>query len=208
MIKKIYLLPLFLLVLSFVACNETEEYDKYANWQERNEAFIDSLQTVYNSSQRGNLERIQDPRDKSSYIFFKRMENSNSDVPFPLYTSEVTVFYRGMYINEDVFSNAEAPNYFVTKLYADGEIDLFDQNFKGDDPSVDFDSPSTGLVKDFISGWIEVLQIMRPGDRFEVYIPYTSAYGENGQTDVYGSITVKGYSTLVFDVRLERIDEY
>ena len=41
--KKIYLLPILLLALVFVSCEETKEVSIYDNWQERNEAFIDSL---------------------------------------------------------------------------------------------------------------------------------------------------------------------
>lgn len=205
MIKKLYLLPLLLLVLSFVACNETEEYNKYANWKERNDAFIDSLQRVYDSSNRGKLERIQDSKNKKSYIYFKRMESNpdNSHLECPFYTSKVTTFYRGMYINEDVFSMAEAPDYFVTKLYDDADVDIFDQNFKGADPS-SFDTPTSFSVNEVINGWTEVLQKMKPGDRVELYVPYASAYGENSSS----SKGIMDYSALVFDVQLLKVDEY
>ena len=213
MIKKIYLLPLFLLTLSFIACNETEEPGKYDNWRERNEAFIDSLQLVYDSPNKGNLERVQDPRDKKSYIFFKRMENGDKydengdEIKLPLFTSKVTMFYRGMYINEAIFSAAKAPEYFVTKLYAENGIDVFTEIFKGSDPSLEFDSPATFKVNETISGWIEILQLMRPGDRFEVYIPYQCAYGESGK-NARGEQVTMGYTTLIYDMRMERIDEY
>ncbi|MDR3119481.1 MAG: FKBP-type peptidyl-prolyl cis-trans isomerase [Mediterranea sp.] len=97
---------------------------------------------------------------------------------------------------------AEAPEYLVTKLYAENGIDIFDKNFSGDDPG-DFDSPSTFGVSQVITGWTEILQLMRPGDRFEVYVPYESGYG----TTVSSSGTL-AYSTLIFDMKMERIVEY
>ena len=41
--KKIYLLPLLLLALIFVSCEETKEAGKYDNWKARGEMFIDSI---------------------------------------------------------------------------------------------------------------------------------------------------------------------
>ena len=49
MSKKIYLFSLVLLALAFVSCSETEEEGKFANWRARNEAFLDSLQQVYDA---------------------------------------------------------------------------------------------------------------------------------------------------------------
>ena len=40
--KKIYLLPLLLLALIFVFCEETKEATKFDNWRARNEGYIDS----------------------------------------------------------------------------------------------------------------------------------------------------------------------
>lgn len=50
MSKKIYLFSLVLLALTFTACSETEEATNFDNWRARNEAFIDSLQTVYDTA--------------------------------------------------------------------------------------------------------------------------------------------------------------
>ena len=47
--KKIYLLPLLLLALIFVSCEETKEATKFDNWRARNEGYIDSLKTVFDT---------------------------------------------------------------------------------------------------------------------------------------------------------------
>lgn len=213
MSKKIYLLPLLFLAFSFLACNETEEPGLYDNWRERNEAFIDSLQQVYDLKQDPSLERVIDSRIKNVSIFYKRIKSGPTETETgetirpPYYNSKVRVFYRGMYINENVFAKATAPDYYYTKLYNEVGIYVFDQCFKGDDPA-DTDSPVNFNVHQVVRGWTELLQIMVPGDRFEMYVPYQSGYGESGRIDDFGRVQIMGYSTLVFDLEMVKIVEY
>jgi FKBP-type peptidyl-prolyl cis-trans isomerase FklB len=65
-----------------------------------------------------------------------------------------------------------------------------------------FDAPSTFTVTygSVITGWWEVLQRMGVGERWEVYIPWDLAYGSSG------SSSILGYSTLIFDMQLLRIN--
>ena len=62
------------------------------------------------------------------------------------------------------------------------------------------DVPSQFLVNGVITGWTTALQYMHPGDVWRIYIPYSLAYGESGNSS--GSVTIPGYSTLIFDVEL------
>ncbi|KAA6330816.1 FKBP-type 22 kDa peptidyl-prolyl cis-trans isomerase [termite gut metagenome] len=193
--KKIYL-PVLLLSLfacMYVSCEATEETGKYDNWQARNEAFIDSLQQVYDAKTDPELLSVVDNRDKSQKIFYKKRISAGEEALSPYFTSKVTVFYRGMLINEEVFGKAPVPRYYTT-LYND--LDVFDKNFTEDSPSV-FDNPASFTVSSVISGWMEVLPWMKIGERWEIYIPWKSAYGSNG------SGSIPGYSTLIFDILLE-----
>jgi len=64
-----------------------------------------------------------------------------------------------------------------------------------------FDGTSVGLPATFnlsgiIQGWIEVLQLMREGDHWEVFIPAHIAYGSRGRGNIPPN------QTLIFDMRL------
>lgn len=182
MSKKIYLFSLVLLTLAFVSCSETEEVGKYDNWRARNEAYIDSLANVYaTASGRGGLERIEMLTARGNYIYYKEIEKAPAaNTDSPKYTDYVKVYYKGTNIL--------------------GEY--FDGNFKGDNPVVNEENPSEGdsptsifQVSGVITGWGEVLQRMKVGDRWKVYIPWEYAYGS-------GTTGILGYSALVFDITL------
>lgn len=206
MIKKLYLLPLLLVVLSFAACNETEEPSQFDNWQARNEAFIDSLQQVVDAKTDSELKYLVYARDKKYKIFYKKIAEDLTGKQ-PVFTSTVSCYYRGMYINEAVFAANPTEKYY-TRLYED--LTVFDSNTMkhGADPT-NLDSPASFGVQAFYSGaagnvpaWADILQNMRVGERWEVYIPWQIAYGSAGYE------SVPGYSTLMFDIILYRIDEY
>lgn len=145
--KKIYLLSFLSLIFVFISCDETKDPGKFYDWQERNEAFIDSLQNVVDSKSDPSLLYVVDSRDKSQNIFFKKIRSVNEGQS-PVLTSKVKTFYRGMFINEAVFGATPSPR-FYTKQYE--QLDVFDENFTGDDPS-EFDSSSESSVIGFVNG--------------------------------------------------------
>ena len=168
--KKIYLLPLLLLALIFVSCEETKEATKFDNWRARNEGYIDSLKTVFDDKKDPELKAFAPEINPKLRIYYKK-KISNDTGAIPLYTDSVNVFYRGSFIFGETF----------------------DQN-----------SPSKFVIQSFItvggvSAWAEILQRMRVGERWLVYIPWQLAYGTSG------SDKIPGYSTLIFDMQLEEI---
>ena len=65
------------------------------------------------------------------------------------------------------------------------------------DSSVERNSPATFPVNGVIQGWQEALPMMKEGDKWELFIPFNLAYGENGAG---GSIPP--FATLIFEVEL------
>lgn len=89
----------------------------------------------------------------------------------PRSTDQVTTHYHGSLINGKVF-----------------------------DSSVNRGTPATFPVNGVIQGWQEALPMMKEGDKWELFIPYDLAYGENGAG---GSIPP--FATLIFEVELIKV---
>lgn len=71
------------------------------------------------------------------------------------------------------------------------------------DSSYDRGQPATFPVAAVIPGWREALKMMKPGAIWELYIPSTLAYGEQGVPGNPGQPPVIGPNqTLIFKVRL------
>lgn len=86
----------------------------------------------------------------------------------PVATDEVKVNYEGHLIDGTVFDSS----------YTRGE-------------------PTTFKANQVIKGWTEALTMMPVGSKWELYIPYDLAYGEQG-----AGRDIKPYSTLIFTVEL------
>ncbi|HYG36377.1 MAG TPA: FKBP-type peptidyl-prolyl cis-trans isomerase [Clostridia bacterium] len=81
--------------------------------------------------------------------------------------------------------------------------DMVSVNYRGTlldgkefDSSYKRGQPAKFAVNRVIRGWTEALQMMKVGSKWQLYIPYTLAYGENG------SRNIDPYSTLLFEVEL------
>jgi FKBP-type peptidyl-prolyl cis-trans isomerase FklB len=64
------------------------------------------------------------------------------------------------------------------------------------DSSVDRNSPLEFPVNGVISGWTEALQLMKEGDKWQLFIPPELAYGARGVGPIPGN------TTLIFEVQL------
>jgi FKBP-type peptidyl-prolyl cis-trans isomerase FklB len=71
------------------------------------------------------------------------------------------------------------------------------------DSSYTRNEPATFPVKGVIKGWIEVLQLMPVGSKWQVFIPSELAYGERGTTG--GPIGPN--ATLIFEIELVSIKD-
>jgi FKBP-type peptidyl-prolyl cis-trans isomerase FklB len=86
----------------------------------------------------------------------------------PIATDTVTVHYRGTLIDGTEFDTS----------YSRGK-------------------PATFRVDGVIAGWTEALQLMKEGDKWQVFIPPNLAYGEKG-----AGTKIPPNSPLIFDVEL------
>jgi FKBP-type peptidyl-prolyl cis-trans isomerase FklB len=68
------------------------------------------------------------------------------------------------------------------------------------DSSYDRGMPATFGVGQVIAGWTEALQLMKPGDKWLLHIPFNLAYGSRAVGD-----KIRPYSDLDFEVELLQI---
>ncbi|MCX6555366.1 MAG: FKBP-type peptidyl-prolyl cis-trans isomerase [Candidatus Aminicenantes bacterium] len=71
----------------------------------------------------------------------------------------------------------------------------FDSSYKRNQPAV---FPLNGVIK----GWTEALQLMKVGSKWQVFLPASLAYGEQGAGQV-----IPPNATLIFDVELLGIEK-
>jgi FKBP-type peptidyl-prolyl cis-trans isomerase FklB len=107
----------------------------------------------------------------ASGLQYEVIKNGDANSPTPKGVDTVVVNYRvALFDGEDI-----------------------ENSFKSGQPAV---FPVMGVIK----GWIEVLQLMRKGDHWKVYVPSELAYGAAGN-----GAAIPPYSTLKFEISLEEI---
>ena len=188
---SVILFPLAGMVSS--CSEETEPESEFANWQEKNEAFINklasdpSIKKILTYTKESTLPGLSN----GDYIYVDELE-SGSGTETALFTDSIYYTYRGRLI--------------PSKSYANGY--MFEETFLGD-----FDWATAGMKKACVSwnkvttssgtttslwtdGFCTALQNMKKGDHWLVYIPYQLAYGESS------SSSVPAYSTLIFEIAI------
>lgn len=203
--KKLLVFLPFLLMLAgvFASCEEVEEEGAYANWRERNQAFIDSIRVVAGDNLVMNLEQLEKIQpgemfyikndlistEKSpQYVYCKKLVK-NMDGERPLYFESAYVYYYGT-----LYTGSRFDGSFTGYSSLDQNIPIPPAKEPTEfDWTVKFSLPS------LTSGWRTALQYMHTGERWMLYVPWESAYG----TSDAGS--VPGYSVLTFDVIMTEV---
>ncbi|MBE6288301.1 MAG: peptidylprolyl isomerase [Mediterranea massiliensis] len=196
---------LFALLMGiFTACEEVEEVSEYDNWQERNEAFIDSLEIAAAGSLVATVEQAKQvpvgklfaikvssvSTDINSYYIYCKKLTANPEGVRPYYTSSVTTYYYGT----DILGKRFDGNFTGYSAIEQGNLDGSQRM------PTPFDSPTTFPVNGLIAGWTTALQYMHSGERWMMYIPWQCAYGSED------SGTILAYSALTFDVILNDVE--
>lgn len=175
-------LSIFLIMsvaILFSSCDKTETFDD--KWKLDNEAQFTATaaNTTYTkiNSQSGN-----------GFILYKEIKSGEGATPY--FTDNVKVLYTGWYKNtwtkEDTYTD-EKGNTIYNKV-------IFDTTNNNN-------IARTFAVNGVVDGFSTALQHMQVGDKWEVWIPWKLGYGEAGNS------SIKGYTTLVFEIELVAIVE-
>jgi FKBP-type peptidyl-prolyl cis-trans isomerase FklB len=187
--NNLLLIGLFLItVLSFSSCSEsTGEVDPYANWDQRNQNFTDSIAKValandgdevgdwktFYSYKLGPL-TLGQKGDVNDYVYCKIKSVGNGVTP--LFSDTAYVSYKGMLINNVVFDKTYSGEY-------NPEIAV----------------PTALKTGGLVTGFTTALENMKEGDIWTLYIPSDLGYGSTKYS------TIPANSTLVFDVALVKV---
>lgn len=210
-----YLLTLCIALLALTSCEENlDTSPESADWQQRNEVYfrqrldeanaaIAAAQATYGQEwtkhcpwrvMRTYAITANAPATAEDSICIRILQSApESEEQQPLYTDSVKVNYIGRLI----------PDIHSTDYTSRTTGYVFDHTGAKDDSlsvfSPELAAPAMLLVSNTVEGFTTALQHMRRGDLWRVYIPHQMGYG----TGDYN--TVRGGSTLVFDVQLKDI---
>ncbi|WP_304316524.1 FKBP-type peptidyl-prolyl cis-trans isomerase [Phocaeicola plebeius] len=204
---------LFTLSFGFISCAEdTTVEDPYANWDDRNVRYLDSIADVARANEIPELNEVGKWVIKCNY----KISNESSLNP-GLGGSSVSTnpFETPPSVNDSVYMkilevgerDGNSPFFTDTvSVYYRGELingTVFDQNYSGDLDTEVHVPTHFALQADqtdgLILGWITALQYMKEGDRVELYIPSALGYGTQSQSSIPAN------SVLKFDLKLEKV---
>ena len=175
--------------LFMAACTEdTGTIYPYHDWENRNQHVIDSIASVA-ATHTGQWKTLHTykfdpiigaPMDNNDYVYAHILQDGAGRACVNA-TDTVVVHYRGQLIP-----------------LADGQKVVFDESFRG---TLDIATarPVEFVAGNLITGWTTALTQMHEGDYWTIYVPYTLGYGSEGSTGI------PGFSTLIFDIYLEKV---
>lgn len=185
------------LLLTLSCSKDEEEAGEWDNWQQRNEAYFQTIVDCYRTNSAPSLapqgigwKRLKvfskdetTEGDPTDYVYAYVIEEGTG-TESPAYTDSVRVAYRGRIIPSDTY-----PEGFVFDSTVYGDFELATSY------------TAKMLVSANIDGFCTALQYMHRGDRWRIYIPQQLGYGaeENYKNNV---LIIPSYSVLIFDLQL------
>ncbi len=187
-----YIVAMLMAVMGISSCSETDDSkEEFVNWQEKNDSYFSTAYQAAKTNANGTYKLIHNwsfndsvATDPANYIVVKVL-NEGKGSGCPLYTDSVRVHYEGRLI--------------PSTSYPSGWV--FDSSWSGD-YNLKTMVPVVLSPSNCVDGFATALQNMHIGDRWQVTIPYQLGYGTNDYSSSGSTVTIPGYSNLVFDITL------
>lgn len=151
-------------------------------------AVLSSIKSQIEIQQKQHIAQIADQNKKTGEAFLQANKEKEGIVSLPS-----GLQYRILKKGE-----GQSPTLFDTvKVHYTGKFideQVFDSSYQRNEPIL---LP----VNRVIAGWSEALQMMKPGDQWQLFIPHYLAYGEHGFGGVIGPNT-----TLIFEMEVLEVN--
>ena len=180
----LYLMMVATALFCSTSCGDEEEDNHLERWMVVNQQAFNAIKTNPEYKELKSL-------GNEGSIYYKVLEEGNGTDSI-YYTSRIECYYKGWFV-------ANYPELY----FENGQI--FDQTLYNDGTPYNilpgFVTPD-GVYK-VINGWKTVLQHMKKGDKWEVWVPYQLGYGREGSiNNITKKVLIPGYSTLVFEIEV------
>ena len=172
--KKYWHIALMLFcVLMITSCGDDDEALEVDEvWKVQNEEAFQAQMLVPGFEQLSS-------QSNAGFILYKVLKTGESKEPI-YYTSKVECYYKGSFINGEVF----------------------------DDRSFEAGEPAVMEVYKMTDGFATALQNMHTGDKWEIWVPSQLGYGEAGYKNPNtGAVVVKPCTTMIFEMEVVGIVE-
>lgn len=183
--------------------NDGLELDTDALVLALNDVYAGNASRLSEAEKRSTVEQVQ-KENQEKQTAASAEKSAKNKVEGAAYLAEnskkdgVTTTSSGLQYKTLVSGNGEKPKASDTvKVHYRGTLidgTVFDSSYDRGAPAV---FPVTGVI----AGWVEALQLMNVGDKYELTIPSNLAYGGHGSGPVIGPD-----ATLVFEVELLGIE--
>lgn len=182
--KILYAITLVATVMGFTSCLGKTVEDEYKDWRKANDEWFTQQSFMLDDDGKLYYEVVTAPWDPNAKVLMHWFNDRalTKENLSPIYSSIVDVKYKGCLYNGTPFDSS-----FVSTIPRDSVARFALGN------------SSTGNV---IEGWGIALPMMHVGDSCRIIINYQQGYG------TYTAGTIKPFSVLQFDVKLDDIYKY
>jgi FKBP-type peptidyl-prolyl cis-trans isomerase FklB len=146
-------------------------------------ATLTSLRSQIELQQKNYIAQLAEKNKKEGEQFLQQNKEKSDVIALPSGLQYKVISKGAGTTNPTLFDNVSI---HYTGSFINGKV--FDSSYQRGEPVV-------FPVNRVIPGWSEVLQLMKEGDKWQVFIPHYLAYGEHGFGREIGP-----NSTLVFDI--------
>lgn len=178
--KKLLLLPLFLVLFSLTSClnGDDDSLTEYAEWKQQNEEYVLKMELLTENGEKVYT-KVTPTWATFDYVLIKWHNNRSltQNNLVPMSTSTVNIKYE----MEDIEGNSLGDSYSNT-TYGD---------------SIYQSCPNQNIV-----GMWAAMTSLHVGDSVTIVIPAMSAYGASGRGEI------KPYSALIYHMKMKSIPAY